>query len=82
MSRTPDDTNREARTQIANAIVTAAERGQTFSLKDLEEAGQPTGALGPDREGQARVVAAWTAPAVELVAKARATQAADERRAD
>jgi len=83
MSTTPDDANREARTRIAGAIVTAAERGHTLTLEDLEAAGQPTGALGPDREAQARVVAAWTARAVELVAKARATQAAaDEHRAD
>jgi hypothetical protein len=83
MTATPDDRKREARTRIADAIVTAAERGHTLTLEDLEEAGQPTGALGSDREAQARVVAAWTTRAVELVAKARATQAAaDERQAD
>jgi hypothetical protein len=82
MDRTPDDTNREARTRIANAIVTAAERGHTLTLEELEAAGQPTGVLGPDREARARAVAAWTTRAVELVAKARAAQATtDERRA-
>jgi hypothetical protein len=83
MNITPDDTNREARTRIADAIVTAVERSQTLTLEDLETAGQPTGALGPDREAQAQVIAAWTTRAVELVAKARATQsAADKRGAD
>jgi hypothetical protein len=83
MSATPGDPNREARTRIADAIVTAAERGQTLTLEDLEEAGQRTGALGPDREAQAQVIAAWTTRAVELVAKARATQnAADKPGAD
>jgi hypothetical protein len=83
MSAAPDDANRDARTRIADAIVTAAERGHTLTLEDLEAAGQPTGALGPDREAQAQVVAEWTARAAELVAKARAEQAAaDERRAD
>jgi hypothetical protein len=83
MSVTPDDTNREARTRIADAIVTAVERGQTLTLEDLEAAGQPTGALGPDREAQAHLIAAWTTRAVELVAKARATQnAADKQGTD
>jgi hypothetical protein len=83
MSTTPDDTNREARTRIADAIVTAAERGQTLSLEDLEAAGQPISALGPDREARAQVIAVWTTRAVELVAKARATQnAADKGTAD
>jgi hypothetical protein len=83
MSTAPDDTNREARTRIADAIVTAAERGHTLTLEELEAAGQPTGTLGPDREAQAQAVAAWTTKAVELVAKARTAQApADERRAD
>jgi len=41
MSATPDDPHREARTWIADAIVTAVERGQTLTLKDLEAAGQP-----------------------------------------
>ena len=83
MSATPDDMNREARARIADAIVTAVERGHTLTLEDLEEAGQPTGVLGHDREAQARVVAAWTTRAIELVAKARTAQAAlDERRAD
>ena len=83
MTATPDDTSRDARARIADAIVTAAERGHTVSLEDLEAAGQPIGALGPDREAQARVIAAWTARAVDLVAQARATQnAANERKAD
>jgi hypothetical protein len=83
MSATPDDPDREARTRIADAIVTAVERGQRLTLEDLEASGQPTGALGPDREAQARVIAAWTTRAVELVAKARDTQnAADNRGAD
>jgi hypothetical protein len=83
MSATPEDPNREARARIADAIVTAVERGQTLTLEDLEAAGQPTSALGPDREAQEQVIAAWTTRAVELVAKARATQnAADKREAD
>lgn len=82
-SGTPDDTDREARTQIADAIVTAAERGRTLTLDDLEADGQPIAALGPDRETQAQVVSAWTRKAADLVAKARATMAADdERRAE
>jgi hypothetical protein len=47
MSATPDDPNREARILIADAVVTAVERGQTPTPDDLEAAGQPTGALGP-----------------------------------
>jgi hypothetical protein len=83
MGTTPDDTNREARTRIADAIVTAVERGQTLTLEDLEAAGQPTSALGSDREAQAQMIAAWTTRAAELVAKARATQrAAEEPGAD
>jgi hypothetical protein len=82
-SGTPDDTDREARTRIADAIVTATERGTTLTLEDLEAEGQPIEALGPDREVQARVVAAWTRRAAELVAKARAAQAGtDEGRTD
>lgn len=57
-SGTPDDTGREARARIADAIVTAAERGRTLTLEDLEAEGQPIGALGPDRGAQARVVSA------------------------
>jgi hypothetical protein len=79
-SGTPDDTDREARTRIADAIVTAAERGRTLTLEDLESEGQPIDALGSDREAQARVVSAWTRRAAELVAKARAAQAAEDRR--
>jgi hypothetical protein len=83
MTATPDDTNREARSRVADAIVTAAERGQTVNLEDLEAAGQPIGALGPDREAQAQVIAAWTTRAFELVAKARAAQnAANKGKAD
>ena len=80
MSSTPDDLNREARTRIADAIVTAAERGRTLTLEDLEAEGQPVGTLGPDREAQARVVMAWTTLAAERVAEARAALAADKRR--
>jgi hypothetical protein len=81
-SGTPNDTDREARTRIADAIVTAAERGQALTLEDLEAGGQPIEALGSGRAAQARVVAAWTKRAAELVAKARAAQAGtDEGRA-
>ena len=81
MGHPPDeDSDREARTRIADAIVTAAERGRTLTLDDLEEAGQPIGVLGPDREAQAQVIAAWTTRAVELVAKARAAQASGDKR--
>src|SRR4029453_6682721 len=52
-SGTPNDTDREARTRIADAIVTAAERGRTLTLEDLEAAGQPIEALGSDRPAQA-----------------------------
>src|SRR3954468_13636022 len=80
MDESPDDPSRKARTQIADVIVTAAERGHTLTLEDLAAAGQPIDALGRDREAQERVVTSWTTRAVELVAKARAGQAADDKR--
>lgn len=82
MTSTPDDMNRDPRTPIADAIVTAAEQGHALTLEDLEAEGKPIGTLGPDREAQARVVAAWTTRAAERVAEARAAQAADKRRTD
>ncbi len=79
---TPDDTDRGPG-RIADAIVTATERGRTLTLEDLDAEDLPIEALGPDREAQARVVSAWTRRAAELVAKARAAQAStDERRAE
>jgi len=81
MTSKPDDVHREARTKIAEAIVTAAERGYMLTLEDLEDEGQPVGALGPDREAQARVIAAWMTRATERVAEARARLAADKRSA-
>jgi hypothetical protein len=57
MNSTPDDSSREARREIAEAIVTAAERGHELTVEDLESQGQPIAALGSDRETQAEVVA-------------------------
>jgi hypothetical protein len=79
LSSTPDDVNHEARTRIADAIVTAAEQNRTLTLEDLEGEGLPVGALGPNRGVQARTVAAWTMQATERVAEARAALAAAER---
>jgi hypothetical protein len=80
MSSTADEVNREARTRIADAIVTAAERNRILTLEDLEAEGLPVSALGPDREAQAQAVAAWTTRATERVAEARAALATAERR--
>ena len=66
--------------RIADAIVTAAERGRTLTLEDLQAEGQPIETLGPDREAPARVVSAWTRKAADLVAKARVAQAANDKR--
>ena len=73
MTSTPDD----GRAGIADAIVTAAERGRTLTLEDLEADGHPVGTLGPDREEQARVVTKWMTRAAEQVAQTRAADRAD-----
>jgi hypothetical protein len=82
MNSMPDDSSREARREIAEAIVTAAERGQELTVEDLESQGQPLAALGSDRETQAEVVAAWVKRAVQRVAEARAALAANKEADD
>jgi hypothetical protein len=82
MNRTPDDRRLEARREIAEAIVTAAERGHELTVEDLEAQGQPIAVLGPDRETQAEVVAAWTRRATQRVAEVRAALAAVDRDAN
>ena len=81
MTSTPDDVHREDRTRIAEAIVTAAERGHSLTLEDLEDEGLPVGVFGSDREVQAQAVAAWMTLATERVGEAREKLAADKRRA-
>jgi hypothetical protein len=78
MSSTRDEANDAARARIADAIVTAAEQGQSLTLEALEAAGQPVDALGPDREQQARLVSAWMTRATQRVAEARAAQASTD----
>jgi hypothetical protein len=78
MGSTRDEANDAARARIADAIVTAAEQGQSLTLEALEAAGQPVDALGPDREQQARLVSAWMTRATQRVAEARAAQASTD----
>jgi hypothetical protein len=78
MGSTRDEANDAARARIADAIVTAAEQGQSLTLEALEAAGQPVDALGPDREQQARLVSAWMTRATQRVAEAGAAQASTD----